>query len=106
MASEQKKQKFRPANIPCSISSSTNRRIFLKKKERTSCFQVKKCVVPDGVCLASVRIYMPKMVSNYRRCRKCSRKRQEKSTHCMCAEWCVPCALRHASHRFMPNNYH
>ncbi|GFV06751.1 uncharacterized protein TNCV_1611641 [Trichonephila clavipes] len=33
VASEQKKQKFRPANIPYRFSPSANRRIFLKKKE-------------------------------------------------------------------------
>ncbi|GFW32450.1 piggyBac transposable element-derived protein 4 [Trichonephila clavipes] len=37
-------------------------------------FQAKKCEVPDDVRLACVGNYMPKMVPNYRRRRKCSRK--------------------------------
>ncbi|GFX20509.1 piggyBac transposable element-derived protein 4 [Trichonephila clavipes] len=37
---------------------------------RPSSFQAKKCVVPDDVRLASVGNHLPKMVSNYRRCRK------------------------------------
>ncbi|GFT68923.1 hypothetical protein TNCV_1804531 [Trichonephila clavipes] len=36
VACEQKKQQLSPANIPYSINSSANRRIFLKKKEMTS----------------------------------------------------------------------
>ncbi|GFW93254.1 transposable element Tcb2 transposase [Trichonephila clavipes] len=38
-----------------------------KRKGRNASFQVKKCVVPDDVRVASVRNHMPKMVSNYRR---------------------------------------
>ncbi|GFY16506.1 hypothetical protein TNCV_735351 [Trichonephila clavipes] len=94
VASEQKKQKFRPANIPYSISSSANRRIFLKKKERRSAsFQGKKCVVLDNVRLANVWDHVPKMVSSYKQCGKCSRMGQEKRTRYMCAECVVPLGI-------------
>ncbi|GFU47424.1 uncharacterized protein TNCV_3109091 [Trichonephila clavipes] len=43
--------------------------------------------------LASVGNHMPKMVSNYRRCRKYSRKGQEKRSRYMCAEWDVPLCI-------------
>ncbi|GFX66049.1 piggyBac transposable element-derived protein 4 [Trichonephila clavipes] len=45
-----------------------------KRKGRPASFQAKKCVVPDDVRLASGGNHMTKMVSNYRRCGKCSRK--------------------------------
>ncbi|GFT70955.1 hypothetical protein TNCV_694881 [Trichonephila clavipes] len=57
-----------------------------KKKGCSTSFQAKTCVVPDDVRLSSVGNHMPRMVSNYRRRRKCSRNGQEKTTHCMCAE--------------------
>ncbi|GFT86794.1 piggyBac transposable element-derived protein 4 [Trichonephila clavipes] len=52
-----------------------------KRKGRPVSFQAKKCVVPEDVRLASVGNHMPKMVTNYRRCKKCIRKGQEKRTH-------------------------
>ncbi|GFX14579.1 transposable element Tcb2 transposase [Trichonephila clavipes] len=68
MVSEQKKQKFRSASIPYSISSSTNRRFSSRKiKGCPVSFQAKKCVLPDDVRLDSGENHMPKMVSNYRR---------------------------------------
>ncbi|GFS86074.1 transposable element Tcb2 transposase [Trichonephila clavipes] len=48
-----------------------------KRKGRTASFQVNKCAVPDDVRLASVENHVTKMVSNYRRCRKCSRKKYD-----------------------------
>ncbi|GFX03293.1 piggyBac transposable element-derived protein 4 [Trichonephila clavipes] len=36
-----------------------------KRKGRPASFQVKNCVVPDDVRLASVGNHMPKMISNY-----------------------------------------
>ncbi|GFW95572.1 hypothetical protein TNCV_1722701 [Trichonephila clavipes] len=50
----------------------------------------KKCIAPDDVRLASVENHMPKIASNYRRCRKCHRKGQEKKTCYMCAKCDVP----------------
>ncbi|GFV54948.1 piggyBac transposable element-derived protein 4 [Trichonephila clavipes] len=64
-----------------------------KRKGRPASFQVKKCVVPDDVRLTSVENPIPKMVSNYGRCRKCNRKGQEKSTRYMCAECDVPLGM-------------
>ncbi|GFX43490.1 piggyBac transposable element-derived protein 4 [Trichonephila clavipes] len=64
-----------------------------KRKGRPASFQARKFVVPDDACLPSERNHMPKMVSNYRRCRKCSRKKQEKRTHYMCAEYHVPLCI-------------
>ncbi|GFV81777.1 uncharacterized protein TNCV_1056661 [Trichonephila clavipes] len=53
-SSEQKKQKFRPANNPYSISSSANRRYSSRKrKRRPASFQGKKSIGPDDVRLAS-----------------------------------------------------
>ncbi|GFX37963.1 hypothetical protein TNCV_3835641 [Trichonephila clavipes] len=49
-----------------------------KRKERSACFLAKKCAVPDDVRLGSEGNHVPKIVSNNRRCRKCSRKGQEK----------------------------
>ncbi|GFS65529.1 piggyBac transposable element-derived protein 4 [Trichonephila clavipes] len=57
-----------------------------KRKGRPASFQVNKCAVPDDVRLASVGNHMPKMISNYRRCRKFSTKGKEKKTSCICAE--------------------
>ncbi|GFW63737.1 piggyBac transposable element-derived protein 4 [Trichonephila clavipes] len=57
-----------------------------KAKGRPASFRAKKCVVLDDVRLASVGNHTPKMASNYRQCRKCSRKDQEKRTLYMCAE--------------------
>ncbi|GFU33203.1 hypothetical protein TNCV_4157061 [Trichonephila clavipes] len=72
-----------------------------------ACFQAKKCVVPDDVRLASVRNHISKIVSNYRRCRKCSRKGQEKRTAaCEQNVMSLFCALQYASHLFMANNPH
>ncbi|GFW64584.1 retrovirus-related Pol polyprotein from transposon 412 [Trichonephila clavipes] len=101
---EQKKQKFRPY----SISSSANRRIFLKKKKGcTASFQVKKCAVPDDVRLASVGKHMPKKASNYRRCWKCLHKKENKRGPAASVQNVMyPCTLEHASHLFMPNNHH
>ncbi|GFW27057.1 hypothetical protein TNCV_92831 [Trichonephila clavipes] len=61
VASEQKKQKFRLANIPHSISSSANRQIFFSRKNKghPASFQEKKCVVSYDVRLASVGNHMP-----------------------------------------------
>ncbi|GFX23599.1 piggyBac transposable element-derived protein 4 [Trichonephila clavipes] len=53
---------------------------FIRWKGGPASFQAKKWVVPDDVSVASVGNHMPKMVSNYRQCRKCSRKGQEKRT--------------------------
>lgn len=64
-----------------------------KRKGRPASFQAKKCAVPDDVRLASVGNHMPKMVSNYRRCRKCSTKGKEKRTRCICAECDVPLCI-------------
>ncbi|GFV39764.1 hypothetical protein TNCV_869391 [Trichonephila clavipes] len=55
-----------------------------KRKGCPASFQAKKYVVLDDVRLARVENHMPKMISNYRRCRKCSRKGQEKRTRYMC----------------------
>ncbi|GFT21339.1 piggyBac transposable element-derived protein 4 [Trichonephila clavipes] len=57
-----------------------------KRKGRPATFQAKKCVVSDDVRLASEGYHTPKMVSNCKRCTKCSRKRQGKMSHYMCAE--------------------
>ncbi|GFV21999.1 uncharacterized protein TNCV_4526851 [Trichonephila clavipes] len=54
VASELKKQKFRPANIPYSISWSANGRIFLKKKEKTSCLLSSKEVCSFGCCVLEI----------------------------------------------------
>ncbi|GFX74626.1 piggyBac transposable element-derived protein 4 [Trichonephila clavipes] len=91
-----KKRNRRPANIPYSISSLAHRRIFLKKRKRrpASC-QAKCVVVPDDVRLASVGNHMPNMVSDCRRCRKCSRKGQEKRTRCVCGMGYVHCNMLH-----------
>ncbi|GFV52995.1 hypothetical protein TNCV_2876611 [Trichonephila clavipes] len=81
VASQQKKQKFRQANIPYSISLSAYRCIYLKKKEkRPASFQANKGVVLNDVRLTSAGNHLPKIVSNCIRCRKCSRKGQEKRT--------------------------
>ncbi|GFX08123.1 piggyBac transposable element-derived protein 4 [Trichonephila clavipes] len=64
-----------------------------KRKGRPASFQAKKCVVLDGVRLASVGNHMTKMFSNYRRYRKYSRKEQEKKTYCMCTECDVPLCI-------------
>ncbi|GFX27587.1 piggyBac transposable element-derived protein 4 [Trichonephila clavipes] len=61
-----------------------------KRQGLPASFQVNKCIAPDDVRLTSVGNHMPKMVSNSRRCRKCSRKGQEKGTHYMCTECDVP----------------
>ncbi|GFU59328.1 piggyBac transposable element-derived protein 4 [Trichonephila clavipes] len=53
---------------------------FKKGKGNPDSFKTKKYVIPDDVRLANVGNNMPKMVSNYRRCRKCSRMGQEKRT--------------------------
>ncbi|GFT70114.1 transposable element Tc1 transposase [Trichonephila clavipes] len=82
VSSEQKKQMFRPANIPYNINSSA--------KGRPTSFQVKKCVITDDERSASVESPMPKMVSNYRQCKKCIKKGQEKKSRNMCAEFDVP----------------
>ncbi|GFV48095.1 uncharacterized protein TNCV_3027791 [Trichonephila clavipes] len=82
VASEQKKQKFGPANIRIALARQLiDRYSSRKRKGHPASFQVKKRAVPDDVRLASVRNHMPKMLSNYRRCRKCNRKGQEKRTH-------------------------
>ncbi|GFU19087.1 hypothetical protein NPIL_193661 [Nephila pilipes] len=60
------------------------------RKDRPASFQTKKCAFPDDMCLANVGRHKPKMVSNYRRCRKCKTKAREKRTHYMCAECDVP----------------
>ena len=80
MASEQKKQKFRPANNPYSINSSANERDIPQEKGKDLLleFQVKKCVVSDDMHLASGGNHQPKMVSNYRRCRKYVVERDKK----------------------------
>ncbi|GFX36344.1 piggyBac transposable element-derived protein 4 [Trichonephila clavipes] len=65
-----------------------------KKKGRPVSFQAKKCVVPDDLHLESVgNHYMPKIVSNYRRCRKRLRKEQKKMARYMCAECDVPLCI-------------
>ncbi|GFW59928.1 piggyBac transposable element-derived protein 4 [Trichonephila clavipes] len=64
-----------------------------KRKGHPASFQAKKCAVLDDVRLASVGNPMPKMVSNYRRCRKCSTKGKEKKTRCICAECDVPLCI-------------
>ncbi|GFV36099.1 hypothetical protein TNCV_346151 [Trichonephila clavipes] len=90
------------------ISSTDNRRIFFKKKERISraSSQVKKCVVPDDARLASVGNHIPKMLSNDIRCRKCSKKGQEKRTRYLCPECDVPlCIATCFSHIFIANNH-
>ncbi|GFU65314.1 hypothetical protein TNCV_315231 [Trichonephila clavipes] len=80
---------WRSANIPNRISSSANKRIFLKKKEMMFCsFPSKEVCSSNAARLASVGNHMPRMISLYRRCKKCSRWSQEKRTHC--AECDVP----------------
>ncbi|GFV97102.1 transposable element Tcb1 transposase [Trichonephila clavipes] len=76
-----------------------------KRKGRPSSFQANTCVVPDDVRLASVGNHMPKTVSNYRRCRKCSRKGQEKRTRYMCAECDVSLCIATCFLFFMANNH-
>ncbi|GFV67991.1 piggyBac transposable element-derived protein 4 [Trichonephila clavipes] len=48
-----------------------------KRKGRPVSFQA-KCTVPDNVRIASVENHLTKIVSNYRQCRECIRKGQEK----------------------------
>ncbi|GFT38183.1 piggyBac transposable element-derived protein 4 [Trichonephila clavipes] len=64
-----------------------------KRKGRPASFQAKKCAVPDDVPLARVGNHMSKMVSNYRRCRKCSTKADEKRICCICAECDAPLCI-------------
>ncbi|GFV65857.1 hypothetical protein TNCV_1828271 [Trichonephila clavipes] len=83
------KKKFRPANIPYNISSSSNRRIFLTKKERTctASFQEKlrmMCALPN-----MVSIYSSRNVT----------ERDKKRGPATCVQNVKsPCALQHASH--------
>ncbi|GFU11097.1 piggyBac transposable element-derived protein 4 [Trichonephila clavipes] len=77
-----------------------------QRKRRHASFQGRKCTVPDNIRLACVGNHMPKVVSNYRICRKCSRKGQEKMTRYMCAECSVPMRICNVSHLFMANNHH
>ncbi|GFX82995.1 piggyBac transposable element-derived protein 4 [Trichonephila clavipes] len=51
-----------------------------KGKRRPASFQAKKRVVPDDARLSREGNHVPKMVSNYRRCRKYHRKGQDKRT--------------------------
>ncbi|XP_035206323.1 piggyBac transposable element-derived protein 4-like [Stegodyphus dumicola] len=64
-----------------------------KRRGRPASFQAKLCAVPDDIRLANVGNHMPKMASNYRRCRKCSTKAQEKRTRYMCAVCDVPLCI-------------
>ncbi|GFV17048.1 hypothetical protein TNCV_656011 [Trichonephila clavipes] len=66
-----------------------------KRKECSASFQANKCV-QDDMPLANVGNHIPKMASNYRRCRKYSRTLYDVM---------YPCALEHASHVFMANNH-
>ncbi|GFX83206.1 piggyBac transposable element-derived protein 4 [Trichonephila clavipes] len=43
-----------------------------KRKGLPASFRAKKCAIPDDVRLAIMGNHMPKMVSNYRLCRKCN----------------------------------
>ncbi|GFW51893.1 piggyBac transposable element-derived protein 4 [Trichonephila clavipes] len=61
-----------------------------KKGKGRPTIQAKKCVLLDYVRLASLGNHMPKTDTNYRRCRKCNRKGQEKSTRYICEECDVP----------------
>ncbi|XP_035229066.1 piggyBac transposable element-derived protein 4-like [Stegodyphus dumicola] len=45
-----------------------------KSKGRPASFQAKRCAVPDDIRLANVGNHMPKMVSNYRRCRNVAQR--------------------------------
>ncbi|GFY07868.1 hypothetical protein TNCV_4288041 [Trichonephila clavipes] len=64
-----------------------------KRKGGLASFHAKEYVIKDYVRLASVENRIPKMISSYRRCRKCSRKGQEKRTRFMCAECDVPLCI-------------
>ncbi|XP_035227169.1 piggyBac transposable element-derived protein 4-like [Stegodyphus dumicola] len=64
-----------------------------KKRGRPASFQAKRCAVPDDIRIANVGNHMPEMASNYRRCRKCSTKTQEKRTRYMCAVCDVPLCI-------------
>ncbi|GFU61763.1 hypothetical protein TNCV_4612401 [Trichonephila clavipes] len=63
-----------------------------KRKGCFAGFQETTLAVPDDVHQARVGNHMPKMVSNYVRYRKRSRKGQRKRTRYMCAE-CVPLSI-------------
>ncbi|GFV69477.1 hypothetical protein TNCV_2778921 [Trichonephila clavipes] len=74
-------QSFRQALARQLIDGYSSR----KRKGFPDSIQRKKCVVLDDWCFASEGNHIPKMVSNFRRYRKCRRKGQEKRTHYMCA---------------------
>ncbi|GFT07779.1 piggyBac transposable element-derived protein 4 [Trichonephila clavipes] len=76
-------------------------------KGHLASFQANKYVVLDDVLLARAGNHTPKRVSNYRRCRKWSRKGQEKKTRYMCAECDVPLCITTCFSSFhMANNHH
>ncbi|GFT49196.1 piggyBac transposable element-derived protein 4 [Trichonephila clavipes] len=60
-----------PITLVCQLIDGYSSR---KRKGHSAGFQAKKRVVPDVLRPDSMRNRMPKMVSNYRRSRKCSRK--------------------------------
>ncbi|GFY12326.1 piggyBac transposable element-derived protein 4 [Trichonephila clavipes] len=64
-----------------------------KREGRSASLKAKNCVVLVDVRFSSEEIHMPKMVTNYRRFRKCSRKGQEKRTRYVCSELDVPLCI-------------